>query len=93
MMVSRRAIGRRDLHDDRSQQVDGFNLAYAVTPESFEDAVDLRVPELQRRGVYRTEYRAGALREKLGGEGPRLRAPHPGAISRELGQISRKLAG
>ncbi|MGO8470033.1 5,10-methylene tetrahydromethanopterin reductase, partial [Rhizobium leguminosarum] len=27
--------------------VDGFNLAYAVTPESFEDAVDLLVPELQ----------------------------------------------
>jgi long-chain alkane monooxygenase len=30
--------------------VDGFNLAYAVTPETFADFVDLVVPELQRRG-------------------------------------------
>src|SRR5205807_326132 len=34
--------------------IDGFNLAYAVTPESFEDFVDLVVPELQRRGLYKT---------------------------------------
>ncbi len=39
--------------------MDGFNLAYAVTPESFEDVVDLLVPELQKRGVYKTDYRAG----------------------------------
>jgi hypothetical protein len=62
--------------------VDGFNLAYAVTPESFEDVVELLVPELQRRGVYKTEYRQGTLREKLGGKGPRLAAPHPGAAYR-----------
>ncbi len=30
----------------RATDVDGFNLAYAVTPESFEDFVDLVVPEL-----------------------------------------------
>jgi alkanesulfonate monooxygenase len=66
--------------------VDGFNLAYAVTPESFEDAVDLLVPELQKRGVYKTEYRPGTLREKLGGAGPRLVAPHPGAAYRDLPQ-------
>src|SRR5437660_12384733 len=30
--------------------VDGFNLAYAVMPETFADFVDLVVPELQRRG-------------------------------------------
>jgi alkanesulfonate monooxygenase SsuD/methylene tetrahydromethanopterin reductase-like flavin-dependent oxidoreductase (luciferase family) len=29
--------------------VDGFNLAYAVMPETFTDFVDLVVPELQRR--------------------------------------------
>ena len=33
--------------------VDGFNLAYAVTHETFRDFVDLVVPELQRRGVYK----------------------------------------
>jgi long-chain alkane monooxygenase len=59
--------------------VDGFNLAYAVTPESFEDFVDLVVPELQRRGAYKRDYRPGALREKLFGAGPRLPASHPAA--------------
>ena len=60
--------------------IDGFNLAYAVTPESFEDFVDLVVPELQRRGVYKREYRPGTLREKLFGAGrARLAPPHPAA--------------
>lgn len=59
--------------------VDGFNLAYAVTPETFEKVVDLLVPELQRRGVYKREYTPGTLRDKLFGKGPRLSAPHPGA--------------
>jgi alkanesulfonate monooxygenase len=57
--------------------VDGFNLAYAVTPESFEDFVDLVVPELTRRGVYKRDYRAGTYREKLFGAGPHLAPPHP----------------
>jgi alkanesulfonate monooxygenase len=72
--------------------VDGFNLAYAVTPESFEDAVDLLVPELQKRGVYKTEYVAGTLREKLGRNSARLQAPHPGAAYRNLAGEARKLA-
>jgi FMN-dependent oxidoreductase (nitrilotriacetate monooxygenase family) len=72
--------------------VDGFNLAYAVTPETFEDAVDLLVPELQKRGVYKTEYRAGTLREKLFGKSPRLEAPHPGAAWRDLGRQPQKIA-
>jgi FMN-dependent oxidoreductase (nitrilotriacetate monooxygenase family) len=60
--------------------IDGFNLAYAVTPESFEDFVDLVVPELQRRGIYKRDYRPGTLREKLFGPGrARLAPPHPAA--------------
>lgn len=60
--------------------VDGFNLAYAVTPESFADFVELIVPELQRRGVFKTEYAPGTLREKLYGAGrARLPAAHPAA--------------
>jgi alkanesulfonate monooxygenase len=60
--------------------VDGFNLAYAVTPESFSDFVDLVVPELQRRGVYKREYRRGTLREKLFGSGrAHLPENHAGA--------------
>ncbi len=64
--------------------VDGFNLAYAITPESFEDAVNLLVPELQKRGVYKKDYSQGTLREKLFGHGPRLQQPHPGASYRYL---------
>jgi len=60
--------------------IDGFNLAYAVTPESFEDFVALIVPELQRRGAYKREYRPGTYREKLFGPGrARLMPPHPAA--------------
>ena len=59
--------------------IDGFNLAYTVMPESIESVVDLVVPELQRRGVYKTAYAPGTFRDKLFGRGPRLRAPHPGA--------------
>src|SRR5579863_8465520 len=62
--------------------VDGFNLAYAVTPESFEDFVALVVPELQRRGAYKREYAPGTLREKLFGRGARLAPPHPAAKHR-----------
>jgi alkanesulfonate monooxygenase len=58
--------------------VDGFNLAYAVTPESFEDFVELVVPELQRRGAFKRDYRPGTYREKLFGPGRRhLAVPHP----------------
>jgi long-chain alkane monooxygenase len=58
--------------------VDGFNLAYMVTPGSFVDFVDGVVPVLQRRGLMQTEYQDGTLREKLMGPGrARLREPHP----------------
>ncbi|OYV39087.1 MAG: 5,10-methylene tetrahydromethanopterin reductase [Rhodospirillales bacterium 20-64-7] len=57
--------------------VDGFNLAYAVLPESFADIVDLLVPELQARGVYKTAYAPGTLREKLFGKAARLVVTHP----------------
>ena len=59
--------------------IDGFNLAYAVMPETFTDFVDLIVPELQRRGVLKRDYRPGTLREKLFGAGARLPSSHPGA--------------
>jgi FMN-dependent oxidoreductase (nitrilotriacetate monooxygenase family) len=58
--------------------VDGFNLAYAVMPETYENIIDLLVPELQHRGVYKKEYRPGSLREKLFGQGPFLPETHPG---------------
>lgn len=62
--------------------VDGFNLAYAVTPETFEAVSDLLVPELTRRDRYKRDYRQGTLRHKLFGQGDRLSSPHPGASYR-----------
>ncbi len=63
--------------------VDGFNLAYALMPETYEDVVDLVVPELQRRGAYKTAYAPGPLRAKLWpGQGARLPASHPAAAHR-----------
>jgi alkanesulfonate monooxygenase len=58
--------------------VDGLNVPFAISPGDFEDITDMLVPELTRRGRYKSEYRPGTLREKLFGEGrPRLAAPHP----------------
>ena len=62
--------------------VDGFNLSRTVAPECWEAVVDLLVPELQCRGVYKQAYAPGTYREKLFGAGPRLAAPHPAAAAR-----------
>jgi hypothetical protein len=60
-----------------------------VTPEGLEDFVDLVVPILQERGVYKREYAEGTLREKLFGPGrARLASTHPGASYRSLEQHS-----
>jgi len=58
--------------------VDGFNLTRTVTPESVEAFVDLVVPELQNRGLYKTAYEEGPLRQKLFGQ-PRLPDRHRAA--------------
>jgi len=58
---------------------DGFNLSRTVVPESYEDFVDLVVPELQNRGVYKTAYAEGSLRRKLFDAGDRLPARHAAA--------------
>ncbi|ORY72722.1 luciferase-like domain-containing protein [Leucosporidium creatinivorum] len=36
--------------------VDGFNLSHFSRSQSFEDIVELLIPELQRRGIFRNEY-------------------------------------
>ncbi|MFG1477957.1 LLM class flavin-dependent oxidoreductase [Xanthobacter sp. V4C-4] len=60
--------------------VDGFNLNRLVSPETLEAFVDLVVPELQARGVYKTAYGEGTLRQKLfPGRGALLHDTHPGA--------------
>ena len=44
---------------------DGFMLIASYTPGCYEEFVDMVVPELQRRGRYRTEYTGSTLRENL----------------------------
>jgi alkanesulfonate monooxygenase SsuD/methylene tetrahydromethanopterin reductase-like flavin-dependent oxidoreductase (luciferase family) len=64
--------------------VDGFNLTNAITPGSFVDFIDHVIPELQRRGAYKTSYDEGTLRHKLFGQGPRLPETHRAARYRRV---------
>ncbi|MFQ6227804.1 LLM class flavin-dependent oxidoreductase [Nocardia sp. NPDC002869] len=81
--------------------VDGFNLAYAVTPGTFEDIVRYVIPVLTERGVYPTEYVPGTLRNALFERGDRLPPEHRGARYRLGGpgstvlpdEVSRNIAG
>ena len=45
---------------------DGFNIMPPIMPGGLDDFVDLVVPELQRRGLFRTRYEGTTLRENLG---------------------------
>ncbi|MFQ3902313.1 LLM class flavin-dependent oxidoreductase [Staphylococcus sp. KG4-3] len=45
---------------------DGFNLMPPVFPNSLQDFVDDIIPELQKRGLYRTEYEGKTFRENIG---------------------------
>lgn len=45
---------------------DGFNIQSPCIPVDTTDFVDLVIPELQRRGLFRTEYEGRTLRENLG---------------------------
>jgi FMN-dependent oxidoreductase (nitrilotriacetate monooxygenase family) len=45
---------------------DGFMAAFPVLPQSLTDVTEKVIPELQRRGLFRTEYEGVTLRENLG---------------------------
>ncbi|MGO4813917.1 LLM class flavin-dependent oxidoreductase [Cupriavidus sp. 2MCAB6] len=53
-------------HWFRHGAADGFNLMPDALPGGLQDFVDGVVPILQRRGIFRTEYEGGTLREHLG---------------------------
>lgn len=68
--------GTPDVVADRLEQLidgtgaDGINLIQHLSPGTFEDFIEHVVPELQRRGRYRTAYTAGeTLRERFFGPG------------------------
>ncbi|MGK8661788.1 LLM class flavin-dependent oxidoreductase [Serratia marcescens] len=48
------------------QGADGFNIMPAVLPNQLELFVELVIPELRRRGLFREEYQHATLRENLG---------------------------
>ncbi|KAI1093831.1 Nitrilotriacetate monooxygenase component A/pristinamycin IIA synthase subunit A [Rostrohypoxylon terebratum] len=47
--------------------VDGFNFAYALFPQSFKDIIELLLPELRRRGLFWDDYAVpgGTYRENF----------------------------
>ena len=46
--------------------VDGFLIQPATLPGGLDDFVDMVIPELQARGLFRTEYEGPTLRDNLG---------------------------
>ncbi len=57
----------------RNDGCDGFNLMPPFLPGGLDDFVDLVIPELQRRGLFRTEYEGKTLRDNLGLKRPASR--------------------
>jgi alkanesulfonate monooxygenase len=45
---------------------DGFNVMFHTVPEGLDDVVDLLIPELTRRGLFREAYTGKTLRDHLG---------------------------
>jgi len=45
---------------------DGFTIMFPYLPQGLNDVVDRVIPEIQRRGLFRTEYEGATLRENLG---------------------------
>jgi alkanesulfonate monooxygenase SsuD/methylene tetrahydromethanopterin reductase-like flavin-dependent oxidoreductase (luciferase family) len=45
---------------------DGFNIMPPTLPHGLKDFIDLVLPELRRRGLFRTEYEGTTLRDHLG---------------------------
>jgi FMN-dependent oxidoreductase (nitrilotriacetate monooxygenase family) len=61
---------------------DGFNILPAYFPGGFADFVDLVVPELQRRGLFRHDYEGTSLRDHFG----LAPIPSPAARRRAVGE-------
>lgn len=63
--------------------VDGFNLSYATVPDTFDDIIDLLLPELRKRGLFWSDYAVpgGTFRENIYGKQGQSKLPpnHPGA--------------
>lgn len=58
---------------------DGFNICSPDVPAAAQSFIDLVVPLLQERGLFRTEYQGRTLRENLGLDHPENRHARAGA--------------
>jgi alkanesulfonate monooxygenase SsuD/methylene tetrahydromethanopterin reductase-like flavin-dependent oxidoreductase (luciferase family) len=56
-----------------NEGADGFNILPPWLPTGLNDFVDLVIPELQRRGLFRTAYEGKTLRQNLGLPFPQTR--------------------
>jgi len=56
-----------------SEGSDGFTVMFPYLPGGLDDFVDKVVPELQRRGLFRSEYEGTTLRDHLGLPRPKNR--------------------
>ena len=45
---------------------DGFTIMFPYLPQGLDDVVDRIIPEIRRRGLFRTDYEGVTLRENLG---------------------------
>ncbi|SRX82962.1 monooxygenase [Pantoea sp. At-9b] [Mycolicibacterium parafortuitum] len=64
--------------------VDGFNIAYHITPGSFADVAEFLIPELRRRGRARPTGEPVSLRQRIfGGSSALLPDDHPAAAFRQ----------
>ncbi|KAK7743257.1 hypothetical protein SLS53_004342 [Cytospora paraplurivora] len=61
----------------READVDGFNIAYGLMPETFVDVIDRLLPVLRRRGLFWDDYAVdgGTYRENLYGKKGLARPP------------------
>jgi len=60
---------------------DGFNILAPIFPQGLDDIIEHILPELRRRGLFRTEYEGKTLRENLGLKRPERVAARPAAIA------------
>jgi FMN-dependent oxidoreductase (nitrilotriacetate monooxygenase family) len=65
----------------REGALDGFNISPYLVPDGLDDIVDLLVPELQARGLYRTAYTGTTLRAHLDLAPTRANASRAGAVA------------
>ena len=56
-----------------AEACDGFNVMFSHLPQGLDAFADRVVPELQRRGLFRTDYTGPTLRDHLGLARPRSR--------------------